>query len=470
MPKRKPNPNAIHWNLLPKQADFLEADARELLYSGAFGAGKSRSLCMKLVMRASKPGAREGLCRKWLATLRASTLKTLLEPEGDLPPVLPAGAYTWNKSERVINIIGGGQIYYFGLDDPGKVGSLNLSGCGIDEAFELEETDYTMLRGRCRLKLAGLTNQLYGATNPAEPSHHLAQRFGLAAGTTAKPNCMAIRTRSVDNWHLPDAYLADLLTFQGVARARYVEGEWVGAEGLIFDRWDRTTMVRHRAGPWRTVVVGQDHGYSNPAAMLVVCQDEAGRIHVAHEFYKAKQLEPQIIEAAERIKAEYTPEAFIVDPSAAALRATMASAGLPVREADNDVFAGINKVQKYIVMDGGEPRLTVDPTCTNLIRELETYEWMPGKDKPVKSNDHAVDALRYAIMQLSEAELSGGFHFRVIDPNGESVATSEDPNVWQTVVDTNEETLTEQLADRQYYRPIPQIRLPGSAGRARLGN
>ncbi len=40
--------------------------------------------------------------------------------------------------------------------------------------------------------------------------------------------------------------------------------------------------------------------------------------------------------------------------------------------------------------------------CTNLIREIESYVWDPkssekGYDEPLKKDDHAVDALRYAI-------------------------------------------------------------------------
>jgi hypothetical protein len=31
----------------------------------------------------------------------------------------------------------------------------------------------------------------------------------------------------------------------------------------------------------------------------------------------------------------------------------------------------------------------------NTINEFESYIWKPGKDEPVKENDHALDALRY---------------------------------------------------------------------------
>ncbi len=72
--------------VLPGQLQFLRSNQREVLYSGAFGRVRSRAVCVKLAMRAAQKGMREGLCRKHLVTLKATTLKTLLEPDGDLPP------------------------------------------------------------------------------------------------------------------------------------------------------------------------------------------------------------------------------------------------------------------------------------------------------------------------------------------------------------------------------------------------
>jgi phage terminase large subunit len=53
-------------------------------------------------------------------------------------------------------------------------------------------------------------------------------------------------------------------------------------------------------------------------------------------------------------------------------------------------------VQDLLKIQGdGKPRLTVDPSCVNVINEFESYTWKPEKDEPVKENDHAMDAVRY---------------------------------------------------------------------------
>ena len=392
--------------LLPKQDEFLRADdCRELLFSGAFSAGKSRALCYKLVARASVPGAREGLCRKHLVTAKATTLRTLLEPDGLMQPVLPLGCYSHNKSEKIIRIHGGGEIVYFGLDDQEKIGSYSLSGCAIDEAVEVSPQDWTQLLGRIRLGV-GIPNQLYAACNPGPPSHFLAERFGLAKGHNAKPGCRAIQTKSSDNTYLDAEYLESLAQFSGVARKRYVEGLWVGSDGLIYDRWDRSAFVRQRPrNQFVRSLVAVDAGYTNPCVHLLLMQDSDGGLHVADEWVKTKQLEPTVIEHAQEWAGQYGVEVFVVDPSAASLIAGMRANGLHVQAANNEVFSGIQAVQARLTVAGnGQPRLTVDPRCENTIREFETYEWQTRRgevrDVPVKAHDHCMDAIRYGIMEI----------------------------------------------------------------------
>ena len=423
--------------LLPAQLGFIRAKEREVLYSGAFGAGKTRALCMKLVTRlVGNPGAREGLARKHLVSLKATTLRTLLEQDGNLPPVLPRGTYEHNKSERVIRLLGGGSIYYFGLDDYEKMGSLNLSGCAVDEAVELVEGDWTMLRGRIRLELEGLPMQLYGACNPGAPTHFLAVRFGLAGGHQPSQNCKAIQTRSPDNFFLPQAYLDDLLSLEGVAYERYVEGKWRGGEGLVYDRFDRTIHVREREEEWRRIIVGQDEGYTNPAALIVAGIDEDGRMHILEEFYQSQMLEADVISAAQDIASRFKVEAFVLDPSAAKLKAAMHASNLDVSSADNSVFPGIQKVQQRLARAGdGKPRLTVDPKCENTIREFESYEWLGGssgyKDAPKKETDHAMDALRYAVVYVDGSRMEP--KVRVADPRAGERDSWDDVRMWRTL-------------------------------------
>lgn len=389
----------IRIKLLPKQMQFLHSGKREVGYSGAFGAGKTYALCVKAVVRASVPGAVEGLVRKHNVTLKKSTLRTLLRGVGDLPPVLPAGSYSHHKSEQIIKIKGGGEIMYFGIDDPEKIGSVPLTGCAIDEAVELNEEDYRQLRGRIRVEAKNLSRQIYWACNPGPPSHFLADRFGLVPGATCAENCEAIQTRSHDNVYLPADYLADLDTFEGLAKKRYVDGLWVGSDGLVYDTWDRFTHVTERdKSEFKRFIVVVDEGYTNPCVMLLIGEDGDGRLHLLHERYQTKMQDTDKVAWANDYAANFKVDAFVIDPSAVRLIELIRDNGHHVVAADNAVFDGISRVQSQLAVAGdGLPRMTVDPGCENTIKEFETYEWKNGKDEPVKANDHAMDAIRYGV-------------------------------------------------------------------------
>lgn len=413
--------------LLHKQAEFVRSCAERVIYSGAFGAGKSFAIAAKCLRRASHPNAREGLCRKHRVQLKQTTLKTLIEGDGDYPPLLPMGTYDHNKTEGIIKIHGGGEILYFGMDEvsgtgQSKIGSYNLTGCGIDEWVELTENDTIYLDGRARVQVKGLVNQLYGGCNPGQPSHYLARDFGLALGHKGVEQYHAIRTKTSDNTHLPQSYIDRMSRMTGIAYKRFFLGEWVGSEGAVYDTWDRNTHVKESDGAAvQRRIIGVDDGYTNPFAVVVCDVDGDGRVHVSDEYYKRNMSVNQKVDTVLRLSGEAT-ECVVVDPSAAQLIAELRGAGIHTvgerrgvldrgtGKRETPVFSGIMRVhQRLRVAGDGEPRLTVSPSCEELIREFESYEWKENrqatgtdklKDEPVKEHDHALDALRYVITYI----------------------------------------------------------------------
>ena len=68
---------------------------------------------------------------------------------------------------------------------------------------------------------------------------------------------------------------------------------------------------------------------------------------------------------------------------------------------NKDLFSGISKVKQYLKDGAGRAKLYIFRTCTNLIREFKSYYW-GNSDAPIKSDDHALDELRYYIMSRPE--------------------------------------------------------------------
>jgi hypothetical protein len=406
---------------LPKQWAFLASTADEVLFSGAYGAGKTVSLCVKLLSRVLNPRAREGLFRLRLQDLYSTTLKTLLEGDGDMPPLLPPHLCDWNKARREIRVAGGGTILY-GEADPDKIQGMNLTGAGVDQAEELDGKQWNAIAGRLRAKAGGMSRQLYGACNPGPPAHHLAKRFGIKGnvayphlafrGDIANPiRCEAIMTESAENPHLPPDYLARLAGYTGVLKARYVKGCWVGSDALIYDRWQRDLHMVSRldAAKWSAAYIAVDDAYSVPFAALLLMVRDDGAIHVLDEVYRTGMLESDKIQAVRDLVAAIPGrgklESIVVDPAAASLKANLRANGFRVEDGINDpVTGGIFEVQQLLaaVDRDKRPMLTVAPTCSHTAEEFESYEWADtdAAERPVKKNDHAMDAIRYGVMRV----------------------------------------------------------------------
>jgi phage terminase large subunit len=68
---------------------------------------------------------------------------------------------------------------------------------------------------------------------------------------------------------------------------------------------------------------------------------------------------------------------------------------------NKEMFSGIQRVKQYLKVNDGKSKLYIFPNCVNLIRELKKYRWGEG-DVPIKSDDHALDELRYYLMTKPE--------------------------------------------------------------------
>lgn len=394
----------------PQQEAFFDSHAPELLYSGAMGAGKSRILCEKARRVAlAHPGVTVGLFRKVAASLPHTTMRTWKRD------VIRAGEITTqNKSENWYEFANGSRVYFLGLDPdpitgvPSKVGSLDLGWAGVDEAVELGEADWIMLKGRLRDPRIGW-HQIAAATNPGPPDHWLKRRF-----TPPTADRVYLHATPFDNRFAPADYLASLAsedTGSAVAK-RLIRGEWAAAEGVIYDlpmdQIREPDVLAETGRPsFKRVVAGVDWGFVHAFACEVIGQTGTGRLAVVDEVYERGKTLDQVIPLLAVLHDQWGVTTFYGDPSEPAYILQCQRAGLPMIAARNDVDPGIQAVQKAI-RDG----MTVSPSVAGLLGELPGYTWMPNrgggfKEKPVEVGDDACDALRYGVMALTSVYASG---------------------------------------------------------------
>lgn len=156
-----------------------------------------------------------------------------------------------------------------------------------------------------------------------------------------------------------------------------------------------------------------DPGLNNPLSCHWYAVDYDGNVYVIAEHYEAKK---DVNYHASKIKdislklgwhtnASGKIEALI---DSAANQRTLASQksvselffelGIAVNSNVNkNLFSGVSRVKSYFKNLEGKSRLFIFKNCVNLIKEIKSYYWGEG-DVPIKSNDHALDELRYYIM------------------------------------------------------------------------
>jgi PBSX family phage terminase large subunit len=322
----------------------------------------------------------------------------------------------------------GRRIYTAGANDEQaakKIQGLTLVGAYVDEASTIPESFWSMLTTRLSVEGA----QLFATSNPDNPSHWLKRVLDRARlwltgdGQLIErhdPDLLDLHRysfRLTDNPHLPAAYIAALKAENvGLWYRRLILGEWVRAEGAVYDMFD---PAQHVSGNipivTRWPAAGVDYGTSNPFHAVVIGLGVDRRLHVASDWrYDGRAMRRQLthVDYSQRLRAwlarvpipttdltGVTPELVAIDPSEPSFRLQCHRDGLTsVWPADNAVIDGIRTVSSLLATDA----MRIHPSCIHLIDEMASYAWdekasAKGEDKPLKVDDHGVDALRYAL-------------------------------------------------------------------------
>lgn len=449
-------------NLLPKQAEFILDPVKELMFSAGYGAGKSFTLCAKIIFLAQKyPRSRIILLRKTLASLKSTTLKTLLQGDGDMPPVLPSDMIkSHHRTDRVITLDNESEIVYTNMDI-NAIRSMNATFIAIDEATEFTQEEWDACLGRLRLTNAPV-RQLFGVTNPGSENHFLYHRFITNPPRDENGNLEAklIQGATSENIYLPKDYVYNLQkTLFGVYLERYFFGRWVSSELGIYDNFDFRKHIISNFDPpphwkrYRSI----DFGYKSPfvCLWLVMCGDdvkdynenlEKGDLILYREMYYTERTTNinaiRINEFSKFSDGDKEKYLFSVSDHDAGDRADLEANGIFTIPAKKDITVNIQKVRERLgnsdptrglivrprlyffenTLCETDPKIRVDVSTgksnnnpTKAIEEMMVYSWKKDKlgrtiEMPEDRNDHAMNALAYAVMAID-----GGGQWRNID-------------------------------------------------------
>lgn len=285
------------------------------------------------------------------------------------------------------------------------VQGLTVENAWGDEGSTWPESFWDMLVTRLSLPVS----RLLVTANPATANHFLKRRVIDAVGD---PDIHVEKFLLEDNPTLSPEYVARLhRQYTGLFYRRMILAEWVAAEGAVYQSWDPTTMVEELPDPQDLALLatGIDYGVTNPSAGVALALDTTGTLWVVGSWDPNPGKDQRLTdvqladsytawEAGLVAKYGSAPVRRYADPSAASFIEEMRGRGIPFAKASNRVVDGISNVAS--LLDTGA--LKLGPTTGPLQTELSEYRWDPkaterGEDKPLKVNDHHVDALRYAV-------------------------------------------------------------------------
>lgn len=370
------------------------SDARLNIWQGAVRSGKTHGLFELFNHYVHYgPKGKKAIIARTLETLRENILDPMIN--------LIGSNMSYSDNGRRI-VISGHKIRGVGANDErskDKIWGDTLAGAMGDEVTLWPKSFFNALLSRMSVPGA----QAFFSCNPDSPYHWLKTDY---IDRQDELDLSVTHFLIDDNPTLDQNYVDNLKKeYTGHWYSRYIDGLWVLAEGVIYDMFDAKIHVRESEQTYDNYIVGVDYGTSNPCTFGLYGWNVPEDIQLIREYYydsgangNRQKTDAQYADAFEDFISGIAHAKTYVDPSAASFRLELRKRGYNAVTANNDVADGIRFVARKLT----KKEYHIDPICEHTIKEFGVYSWdanaqKRGEDKPIKSNDHAMDRDRYAL-------------------------------------------------------------------------
>lgn len=375
-----------------------------IIADGAIRSGKTLSMSLSYIMWAmyAFEGQNFAMCGKTIGSFRRNVvfwLKIMLKSRGY--------SVTDHRTDNLLVIRRGGIENYFyifgGKDERSQdlIQGITLAGVFFDEVALMPESFVNQATGRCSVE----GSKFWFNCNPDGPYHWFKVNW---IDKCEEKNLIYLHFTMDDNLSLAEDIKARYRSmYTGVFFKRYILGMWAVAEGVIYDMFSEERHVKNIKDFFQVLIDGGryvscDYGTQNATVFLLWNKGTDGKWYCIREYdYSGRE------KGKQKTDSEYADDlkkwldgteikAVIVDPSAASFIAELRKRGYKVIKARNEVLDGIRLVSMLL----SQEMLVFSSSCTETIKEFASYVWDDkaverGEDKPVKQNDHEMDAVRY---------------------------------------------------------------------------
>lgn len=387
--------------LNPNHTEIFQSTDRRLLVRGGANAGKTYSIADKLLLQSVwQPNV------PLKAIILRKTMNALIRTVGEIIKSraeafqLPLRINESNWRGRCLNM----KFEFMSLNNQEDYikakGMTDVDFIWINEINELRENDFDILDSRIRGGKSKYA-QMIGDFNPVGKTSWVYERFyeknyrnprklkyTVFDNPWAKPE--EIEELKASEYHNPNFYKI------------YFLGEWGELEGVVYD-WSVVPLPLEgdpRNGgtlEWfDEIFYGLDFGFSVDPAALVRIYRKADKFWVEEVIYETGLTNTQLGELMYKrgVNEEDTIYCDSAEPKSIQELYNMGFNANPCQKGPDSVRTGVDylKEQDISIVEGSE----------HIVKEQKSYIWKRDKDDnalnvPIEINNHAMDAIRYAI-------------------------------------------------------------------------
>lgn len=280
----------------------------------------------------------------------------------------------------------------------------------INEHYDCDDSRSSFIKVAFGRQVAAKKPLILWDLNPCNPGHSIYKNYIDAYNNNYIGGYQYQHFTIDDNYSITPERRAEIESqyIKGsVWYRRDIDGERCIAEGLVYPMYEKA-MCAMPSGTPAEYCISIDYGTMNAFAALLWGKID-GVWYALREYYysgrekKIQKTDEQYAQDIDAWCADAAPGEkirTIIDPSAASFIALLRKreGRYKVFHADNAVLDGIRETANAI--DNGYIRITM--RCENWQMEASGYSWQQDEtdDRPVKENDHLMDATRYFVKTM----------------------------------------------------------------------
>ena len=324
--------------------------------------------------------------------------------------------YKYRKFDNYIEIADK-KVWLIGFSDEAateKVRGMTIGGWYADELTSASKSTVEMAITRCSVDGA----QMFWTMNPESPYHFIYTDYITNTDLLQSGTVKVWHFTLEDNHYLSKRYIEELKRVNRKSKVNYkrnILGEWVIAEGAIYDMFDESQHVFTDDPNCDEINICCDYGVSTVTTFGVMGIKKDPRNGNSYYLLDETYYDASVTGVAQsdsdrvndliRLQDKYglgKRNTIYLPHDAASLKAEVRKdkrIRMKVRTYAPDTFRDIHTIQDLI----NNNRFHIHASCKNSIAQAQTYSWdikaqQRGEDKPMKINDHCCDMWRGGIL------------------------------------------------------------------------